>query len=1365
MTRLGTSAAALLAFAAALVAAPRAARAGGNTAFRNPANPSQVIQRLWDARQLPIPWAMSSDGLPGSGLTNGALAAELQAAFDTWEALPTSKLDFQYEGEIALRESGLGGILGPGIDGRNLVTFTDPAVTFPTGVLAVAITFSFTTETTITNANNDLDEDGTPDLPNGVYPAGTIFDGDIVFNSSEPWSTAGDNGSIDVRAVALHEVGHFFGLSHSGIRDAVMFPFLAADIAAVRTPKADDVAYASLFYPQQPAFSSTFGAIRGRVRNGFTNGPVLGAHVFSVDPLTGAQGVGAFTGDDGSYVLPGLAPGNHLVAIEPLDGDPPGLDPFRINEVIQFTFDTNFPEEFYDADEAGVEADPAAGLAVAVAAGVDTPDVDLVTNALQVPGVSRILEPGYNLFAYPVAAPSDLHAFELLQSLGDANDVNAIDRFAPQTGLFERAEYQDGAPAGVDFPIRRGEGYVVHAAHQKVVSFAGGTDCPDLDLARGMNLVGIPCPPAGYTAYALLEHLGSELEVQSIQRFDPETAGYEEARYDGVGAPTGDDFPIVNGEGYVVTMLADKAGLKIPPPGTPFAPVITGLSPGRGVPGTVVLILGEGFDPDPSRNSVSFNGIGAGVVFATATSLTATVPGAASTGPVRVSVAGRQSNAVEFVVDPVATPEVPGEPTPLTSGQTADGVLGADGEQDRYEFTALAGTLVTVQAESVTPGVPDLVLVLEDPFGVAVASDDNGGGDTNPRLNNFVVEQTGTHTIVVTSVPGSGTGAYRVSLTLATRSAPPQVSILGGDFQSGVAGSELPVPLSVLVTGPSGAPVAGAPVTFVATDAEFTTSGVTPTNAGTVVLTTNASGIVVVKTVLAAAPNLYKITVTAPGFAPVMFTVAATTVPVHTVTMSGDAQTGTVGQALPTPLQITLRDGAGNPVNNALVGFLVAAGGGSLAPSGGQQTAAGAASTTFTLGKKIKDAHIVAAFVPNSPRPLLFTATAQAGPPAKVKSNKSNFNRLTLGTAVLNGLQVEVSDQFDNPVAGATITYTAPADLEIAPGLGEDGIFYSDFKTRADGRHVAQVIALESATPTIDEFGTVFDPNLADTYAVSASVGGLGASQDYTVDVDMGPTMVTASGQVDGALIGQPLTQPVRKRVLRWERVDGPDVDKDWRNEDFSSVVERSVPGVTVKFKARRQDGKTETAPLLPTTPGAPSAVTGADGIASVAVTMGHVGGVNNLIGTADTIPVDFKFADGTFMLHQNFTNGKKFAESTVLRAIPVVITVTLGDAFAGIAFNTVRAALNGTTFFDGSAAQATAKVFPEKLELVVGGVPRGTWDANTVNNSAFQAMQVRYEPAFNKLQMGANSVQVERVRDKVRNEQAAVTTQGFTFP
>ena len=52
------------------------------------------------------------------------------------------------------------------------------------------------------------------------------------------------------------------------------------------------------------------------------------------------------------------------------------------------------------------------------------------------------------------------------------------------------------------------------------------------------------------------------------------------------------------------------------------------------------------------------------------------------------------------------------------------------------------------------PGQPDLVLVLEDPFGTIATSDDNGGGGTNPRLNNVALTASGTHTVVVTNVPG-----------------------------------------------------------------------------------------------------------------------------------------------------------------------------------------------------------------------------------------------------------------------------------------------------------------------------------------------------------------------------------------------------------------------------------------------------------------------------------------------------------------------------------------------------------------------------------------------------------------------------------
>ncbi len=1350
--------------------------AGGNMQFRNPANLSQAVNKVWDNRQLPITWVLSKDGIPASDITNAVLISEMTSAFNTWETLITSKLDFQFGGEVNLRNTGSGGTLGAGIDGRNLITFTDPDVLFPVGVLAVTFTFSFTEDTVIVNANNDLDGDGTPDIPNGTYPAGTIFDGDIAFNSSEPWSVSGANGTIDIRAVAIHEIGHLFGLAHSCIRDAAMWPFLSADISSARTLKADDIAYASYFYPDEFNYPGAFGSIQGNVINGFSNGPVLGAHVFAVDPLSGQSLVGAYSGDDGSYTIPGLSGGSYLVAIEPLDGDPVGLNPYRINEVIQFTTDTNFPDEFYDANESNVEADPMAGFSVTVNYSAVTSGINIVTNTVVVPGVNLILNSGYNLFAYPVEAPSGLKAYSLLQAIGDPAEINSIDRFVTGTGTFERAGFVNGNPEGVNFLLRRGEGYVVHMNTDKVVSFSGGTDCPALNLTRGMNLAGIPCPPAAYTAYNLLNDIGSQFEVQKIERFNPATGMYETALYNAGGAASGTDFPIKNGEGYIIYMLTDKNGVKIPAAGSSFAPVITSLSPGRGVPGTIVLISGEGFNPDATKNTVTFNSIGAGVIFATSATLTVTVPAGAITGPVRVIVNGRFSNAINFVVETPTVSEDPAGNTELISGQTADGTISVEGEQDRYQFVALAGSLVTISAQSVNAGIPDLVLLLEDPYGIVAATDDNSGGGTDPRIENYELQSTGIYTIVVSNVPGSGTGPYKVSLVITNRSAPPQISILGGNYQTGLAGSVLPAPLEIFVTGATGAPVSGIPVNFVATGTSISGSSVTPMNAGTTVINTNASGIVSVTTTLSGTPGNYTITVTVPGAAPATFTVAATNTAITSITMNPpNPQQGTVGKPLANPLEIILKDSSGNGVPGALVAFKVASGGGTVAPAGAQNTsAAGMASTTFTLGNSIKDAHLVVAYVPGQSKPLLFEALPKADIPDEVRSNKSNFNRMTRGTARLNALQIEVFDQYKNPVEGATVTYNVPAGLTVSPGLGPNGIFFTDFKTNKDGLHVAMVTAGFSATPTIDEWGIKGAPGLAGMYSITATVAG-GSSQSYNVDVDMGPSMVTGSAQNDSALISRPLVNPVKKLVLRYERVDtfidansdGIDDDNgDFRDENFSILAEKRVQGVVVNFKVQREDGKKESDFGLQPTRTVPAfATSDVDGYASVGVTMGDVGGVNQVIGTINSILVTWHYANNTVLDSKTFTDGKKFAESTNLIAIPVIITATITDTGSGIDFATLKGSLNGTTFFNGATPPAVPPAFPEKLEIIVGGVPLKNLNSSIVTNSAFTQMEIKYHPSAPKLNTGSNTVIINQVKDKTKNQQVINTVYPFAFP
>jgi sugar lactone lactonase YvrE len=82
------------------------------------------------------------------------------------------------------------------------------------------------------------------------------------------------------------------------------------------------------------------------------------------------------------------------------------------------------------------------------------------------------------------------------------------------------------------------------------------------------------------------------------------------------------------------------------------APTITSISPTSGAKNTVVTIIGTGFSTTPSQNSVTINNKVCPVTAATATSLTVTIPAAAGTGNLVVSVSGgpaAQSGTFTFI--------------------------------------------------------------------------------------------------------------------------------------------------------------------------------------------------------------------------------------------------------------------------------------------------------------------------------------------------------------------------------------------------------------------------------------------------------------------------------------------------------------------------------------------------------------------------------------------------------------------------------------------------------------------------------------------------------------------------------------------
>jgi YD repeat-containing protein len=142
------------------------------------------------------------------------------------------------------------------------------------------------------------------------------------------------------------------------------------------------------------------------------------------------------------------------------------------------------------------------------------------------------------------------------------------------------------------------------------------------------------------------------------------------------------------------------APLPIPPP------VIGGVSPQSGIVGTTVTISGSGFGTTQGSSTVTFNGAPAAASAWTSTTITASVPAAATTGPVVVTVRGLASNSVPFTVPPViaqVSPSAAAVATPVTiTGANFGSVQGAS----TVSFNGIPATPLTWSGSSISVTVP-----------------------------------------------------------------------------------------------------------------------------------------------------------------------------------------------------------------------------------------------------------------------------------------------------------------------------------------------------------------------------------------------------------------------------------------------------------------------------------------------------------------------------------------------------------------------------------------------------------------------------------------------------------------------------------
>jgi len=242
-----------------------------------------------------------------------------------------------------------------GPDGVNSICFDQADMAFTPGVLA------FTRVITTDRLGVQVGSSAVS------TQLGQILDADIYFNPSDsnmayatPQALTANPKAYDLESLLTHELGHFFGFSHSAVWSAIMFPFAPAPgtFSGMRpttqqpdAPLGDDGRTGlRALYPDS-ADVVHVGSISGHI---FPANPlalpasppgvtgVFGAQVVAVDATSGAV-VGATLGGwsctapgpaqfDGNYEIDGLAVGHsYTVYAEALNG---AVDPSQSTNAI-----------------------------------------------------------------------------------------------------------------------------------------------------------------------------------------------------------------------------------------------------------------------------------------------------------------------------------------------------------------------------------------------------------------------------------------------------------------------------------------------------------------------------------------------------------------------------------------------------------------------------------------------------------------------------------------------------------------------------------------------------------------------------------------------------------------------------------------------------------------------------------------------------------------------------------------------------------------------------------------------------------------------------------------------------------------------
>lgn len=140
---------------------------------------------------------------------------------------------------------------------------------------------------------------------------------------------------------------------------------------------------------------------------------------------------------------------------------------------------------------------------------------------------------------------------------------------------------------------------------------------------------------------------------------------------------------------------------------------------------------------------------------------------------------------------------------------------------------------------------------------------------------------------------------------------------------------------------------------------------------------------------------------------------------------AGDNQIGPAGQALGTPLEVTVKDASGAPVSGVRVTWAVASGGGSVTPTVSTTAADGKSTATRTLGPGAGLQSTTATVSGLTPAGFIHIAQIQGA--TQMQASTGGGQSDTILATLPTQLVVLVRDQNNAPVQNVTVTWTPPS--------------------------------------------------------------------------------------------------------------------------------------------------------------------------------------------------------------------------------------------------------------------------------------------------------------------------------------------------